>query len=221
MSLLQLKPRPLTREVSDFRDDRLFIVACDDTFAPSQYFNFFKLDRVKVHVVPTIDGTSHAEHVLERLMSYEHREDDELWMLLDTDHCIQGGHVKSYIRALKDANNKGVNVAVSRSCFEVWLLLHHLDESAVILLRNATETEIALRQTLDSYNKSSLQEEHYPLSAVVLACQRAEKLDQAVKGTHIPKSVTSRVYKLWKSIVNGASPLQLPPELLVLRSVGH
>jgi hypothetical protein len=33
MSLVQRKARPLTRDAASLRDDRLFIVACDDTFA--------------------------------------------------------------------------------------------------------------------------------------------------------------------------------------------
>jgi hypothetical protein len=38
MSLVQRQPRPLTRDAVSLRDDRLFIVACDDTYAPKQYF---------------------------------------------------------------------------------------------------------------------------------------------------------------------------------------
>ena len=52
MSLVARKPRPLTRDATTFRDDRLFIVACDDIYAPKQYF------------VGTTDGTSVARHVL-------------------------------------------------------------------------------------------------------------------------------------------------------------
>jgi hypothetical protein len=86
MSLLNRKARPLARDAQSLRDDRLFIVACDDTYAPAQYFDFFRITRVKVHVVPTVDGTSVAAHVLDRLLQFEHEEDDERWMLLDTDH---------------------------------------------------------------------------------------------------------------------------------------
>jgi hypothetical protein len=32
--MTQRLPRPLKRDKDSFRDDRLFIVACDDTFAP-------------------------------------------------------------------------------------------------------------------------------------------------------------------------------------------
>ena len=78
MSLIQRKPRPLQRDSESLRDDRLFIVACDDRFAPEQYFGFFKLTRVKVFVVSTTDGSSSAQHVLERLLAYAHEADDEV-----------------------------------------------------------------------------------------------------------------------------------------------
>jgi predicted AlkP superfamily phosphohydrolase/phosphomutase len=72
MSLFQRKARPLKRDDASLRDDRFYIVACDDTYAPKQYFEFFKIPRVQVHVIPTVDGTSAARHVLERLLQFEH-----------------------------------------------------------------------------------------------------------------------------------------------------
>lgn len=217
MSLLNRKPRPLTRETSDYRDDRLFIVACDDRYAPAQYFDFFRIERVKIHVIPTEDCTSHATHVLERLLSVEHREDDELWLLLDTDHCIQSGHVKSFVGALREAKQKGVNIALSRSCFEVWLLLHHLEADEVAPLGNAGAVENKLKEVLGSYNKTMLRGADFSLSSVVTACTRASELDQMSGHGLVPKTTTSRVYKLWQSIVDGASVSQLPEEILALR----
>jgi hypothetical protein len=93
MTFISRQPRPLVGDKESFRDDRLFIVACDDTFAPKQYFNFYRLQRIQVYVVPTRDGTSAARHVLDRLLQHSQDPDDELWMLLDTDHCVQGTHV--------------------------------------------------------------------------------------------------------------------------------
>lgn len=213
MGLLKLQPRPLTRDNAEYRDDRLFFVACDDTYAPKQYFDFFKLTRVHVHVVPTEDGTSHAQQVLQRLLGFEKSEDDELWMLLDTDHCIRGSHASAFILAIKEAKAQGVNVAVSRSCFELWLLLHHVDEPQVKPLTNAAQTEAALKAAIGEYNKVNLKKEHYPLTSVLAACQRAERLDQTVGGGDIPDGNTSRVYLLWKAIVAKALSSQLPPEL--------
>ena len=134
MSLFPRKARPLGRDTASLRDDRLFIIACDDTFAPKQYFDFFRLTRVKIHVVPTTDGTSVAAHVLRRLLEFEHDPDDELWMLLDTDHCTQGTHLQGFTGALREASQQGVQVALSNPCFEFWLLLHHLDETAASAL---------------------------------------------------------------------------------------
>jgi len=63
MTLNPRQPRPLVRDAESLRDDRLFIVACDGTFAPKQYSDFYRLPRIKTHVVRTMDGTSAAPHV--------------------------------------------------------------------------------------------------------------------------------------------------------------
>ena len=213
MSLVPRQPRPLTRDTCSFRDDRLFIVACDDTFAPKQYFNFFQLARVHIHVVPTSNGSSAASHVLNRLLNVDHDADDELWMLLDTDHYVQGSHLPGFIDALREAKRRGVNVALSRPSFELWLLLHHLEESDLGVLTTAKGAEEALRTKLGQYNKTNLKREHFPLASVYNACVRAQRLDATVKGGDIPDTNTTRVYRLWKAITAKALPQQLPPEL--------
>lgn len=213
MSLTQRKARPLKRDETSLRDDRLFIVACDDTYAPKQYFNFFQIPRVQVHVVPSEGGTSAARHVLERLLQFEHEEDDELWLLLDTDHYTSGGHLPGFLSAISEARQRGVNVALSKPCFELWLLLHHVDESAVAQLRNAAEASALLRSTLGQYNKNRLKAEHYSVTTVPSACERAARLDAGVGGGDNPDRNTSRIYLLWKAIVAKALPFQLPAPL--------
>lgn len=213
MTLIPRQPRPLTRDVASLRDDRLFIVACDDTFAPKQYFDFFQVTRVKIHVVPTPDGSSAASHVLERLLRFDHEEDDELWMLLDTDHCVQGTHLASFVGALAEARRQRVNVALSKPSFELWLLLHHVEETALGALPAAKDVEEALRVKLGEYNKTKLKQEHFPLASVSNACVRAERLDATVGGGEIPSENTTRVYRLLKAIAAKALPQQLPFEL--------
>jgi len=216
MSLFQRKPRPLTRDAGSLRDDRLFIVACDDTFAPKQYFDFFRITRVKIHVVPTADGRSVATHVLNRLLQFDHEPDDELWMLLDTDHCTRGSHLQGFVKALRDADDKNVKVALSKPCFEFWLLLHHLDEAAAVGLANCGDVESRLRETAGEYSKTNLKRSHYPIASVAEAWKRAERLDATVAGGDVPADNTSRVYRLWKAIAEKALPSQLPPELRTL-----
>ncbi|HKT50164.1 MAG TPA: RloB family protein [Candidatus Angelobacter sp.] len=197
------------------RDDRLFIIACDDTYAPKQYFEFFRIARVQVHVVPTADGTSAAEHVLARLETIDHAEDDERWMLLDCDHYTQGNHLKSFMAVLAKARQKGINVALSKPCFELWLLLHRRNESAARDLPDAKSVEAALREELGSYNKAALRKDDFPLASVPDACSRAQKLDEAAGG-EIPSRNTSRVFLVWRAITSKALPSQLPESLKAL-----
>ena len=160
------KPRPLDRDKQTYRDHRLYIVACDDTHAPKQYFEAFRLSRLQIFVIPTEDGTSSAEHVLERLLEYDYQKGwDELWMLLDTDHYTKREHLKSFTRAIKEAKEANVHIALSKPCFEFWLLLHHLTQQKLNShkLSNARDVERLLRQILGSYNKRKLKTEDFRL----------------------------------------------------------
>jgi hypothetical protein len=188
-------------------------VACDDTYAPLQYFSFFKFTRIKIHVVPTPqDGTCATENVLGRLLEYDHDEDDERWLLLDTDHYTEGSHLQSFVAAIREAKRHGVNVALSRPCFEVWLLLHHVDEDVVRALSSASEVQGRLRAQLGQYSKRNLKSADYPRTRVKDAFGRAERLDGPTGGKDIPPTNATRVYQLWRAIFAKALPNQLPPE---------
>jgi hypothetical protein len=217
MGLVQRKARPLQRDKQDFRDDRLFIIACDDTYAPKQYFDFFKLPRIHVHVVSTTDGTSHASEALLRLKEYEYRDEDQRWLLLDTDHCVKDAHQKNFSAALQQAKQAGIEVALSRPCFELWLLLHHAEVAEIISLKNAREVEAALATKLGSYDKTCLKKEDFLLSTVVRAINACRQLDESVFGGDIPTANTSRVYRLWLALIEHALPSQLPEVLHTLK----
>ena len=62
MSLLNRRPVSIGREIREFRDDRVFVVATDDTYAPEQYFKHLELRRVRVLVLPTERGESSPAH---------------------------------------------------------------------------------------------------------------------------------------------------------------
>ena len=191
-------------------DSRRFWVACDDKNAPRQYFDFFKLDRVEVVVVPTEDGTSTASAVLDRLEKCPVESGDERWMLLDTDHFVKPGHIGTLLPVLKEARDKGIHVAMSNPCFELWLLFHHTEGPRA----DKCEDVIAeLRRILGSYNKNKLKEEHWPWPALSRAIDRARTIDMALPYRVVPESNTTRVYQLWDSIISKAAPWQLPPEL--------
>lgn len=169
-----------------------------------------------LHVVetPLDENRCHAIDVLQRLESIE--EEDERWMLLDTDHYVNGPHIKEFRRIIKEAKEKGVSIALSKPCFELWLLLHHADKDTVAELDNAKAVEKSLRDRLGGYNKTRLKREHFPLEAVGRAYLQAKALDKTVKGGMIPLTNTSRVYQLWEAIIANSLPLQLPAELAAL-----
>lgn len=204
---------PLSRDVKEFRDDRLFYIGCDDHYAPEQYFGFFRIPRIKVIVVPATDDRSHAKWVLEKLLACDVEEDDERWMLLDTDHCTKPQHFHSYELAISEARSKGVKVAISRPSFDVWLAFHHIDADELAVCRNADEVGSVLRAKLGSYNKTKLREDDFPVEAVPSAYDRAKQRDAEVTGGDIPTAVTTRVYQVWQSILIKASNSQLIPAL--------
>lgn len=126
----------MLRDEQTFRDDRLIIIACDDTYAPKQYFRFFCFPRAHVYLVETTDDTSAAAAVLERPLS--NVVDDERWLLLEIDHYIQGSHIASFLAALRKARQINVRVVLSRPFFEPWALLHHVDETQAAPLPECT-----------------------------------------------------------------------------------
>ncbi|TBV02487.1 RloB family protein [Stutzerimonas kirkiae] len=214
MSLTTRKQRPLARDKQEYRDDRLFIIACDDTYAPKQYFDGFEIPRVKVVVIPTIDGTSAAPHVLQRLDSYEYEEEDQRWMLLDTDHYIQPNHAPTFLQAITEARQKGIEVALSNPCFDFWLLLHHMNlGDDLSRITDAKSVGVELRKVLGSFDKTNLSADDYPLSSVATACSVARAIDLATGGGDRPDGPTSRVYKLWEAIVSNSTRSQIPEEL--------
>lgn len=149
-------------------------------------------------------------------MTFE--QDDERWLVRDTDHHTQGTHLPSFLKALQRARDNGIFVALSKPAFDLWLLLHHVEETEIGHLKNAAEVGARLRAILGGYDKTNIRQTQFPLSAVVEACYRAERLDAIAGGGDIPRSNTTRVYKLWKSIASKAHPTQLPFQLRKLCS---
>jgi len=216
---VNLKLRPLVREMATFRDDRLFIVACEDTYAPQQYFEFFAIPRVQIHVIPTEGGLSSPPHVLERLLTIEHAEYDERWLLLDVDHRGAGPHVASLVQTLSEARRQGINAAICNPCFELWLLLHHRAEDQLGGFADCAETEAALRAVLGEYNKRRLKSQQFNRQSVAEACARARRLDNTAPFS-VPQGYAAQVHRLWEAIASGAAPHQLPPEFLQILVTG-
>jgi hypothetical protein len=187
VSLLSRAARPLGRQNRRERDDRVFVIATDDTYAPRQYFEAFNLQRIKIHVVATHDGRCAAADVLTRMKAViedgmargDLRADDQFWLVLDTDHYTQGTHVPAFKTALKEALEAGIRTAVSNPCFELWLLLHVRE--VMEQFANAKEVAAALQAEFGAYDKTNVPAARL-LAGLELAIKRAQSLDVGVEG---------------------------------------
>ena len=208
MSRLGRKLRLLGRDNTPLRDDRRFVIACDDQYAPRQYFEFLKLSRVQVLVLPTVDGRCAAEDVLRRLDEYPSEPRDERWLVLDVDHFAENEHLRKFSSTVRTAQQKGIRVALSKPCFELWLLLHHVGETEVSSHLRCGTVDQALRSALGAYNKRKLNRDDYPDESVANAIERAKRLDQGT--SDIPASNTSRVYRILDAIAASVPAYLLP-----------
>ena len=204
MSLRCKKPRPLTREEKPYRDARLFVIATEDTYAPNQYFQLFRNTRIKVLVLPTEEGLSAPQHVLERLdryiAEYDLDEDDERWLMLDTDHWIEPNHIANFRYVCADAIRKGFQLAHSNSCFEVWLLLHLRDLDPSEQFNRYEDVVDHLRDILGGYSGRNIDYERFTLETAADAARRAEELDQS-STERWPQKTGSHVYRVVKKLL--------------------
>ena len=217
MSLIGGKRIAIGRAERVLKDDRFFVVAAEDTYAPDQYFAGLAFPRVKVLVIPTVgeSGLSAPIHVVTRLkeasellrQKEEIQADDEFWVMLDTDHHFQPNHIAGTIQALKLAREAGFFLAVSNPCFELWLLLHHEELSPEVEFAKPADVEARLRQVLGGYNKTSIKAEQFPFSSVPDAIRRARALESNPDDPVglWPASIGTPVYRLMERVMGGRS----------------
>jgi hypothetical protein len=193
------KPRPLVREEMTYRDDRLFVIATEDTYAPKRYFeesSIFQNSRIKVRVLPTEDGLSAPEHVHGRLKSfrkeYELQEDDVLWLMLDVDHWADPNHISNFDKVCTEAGHLKFQLAHSNPCFEVWLLLHLMDLTSNDQFAKCADVAYRLKDALGTYSGTRLDLSRFNRENAATAVERAEKLDKSPNdrwpqktGTHV------------------------------------
>lgn len=205
MSLLNRKPLSIGRGERKLRDDRFFVVATDDTYAPAQYFEHLPLPRVRIMVLPTPAGSglSAPVHVVQRLKDAfkdvsqrkQVQSGDEFWVLLDTDHHFRDNNMVGTLEAIRAAQQVGFEVAVSNPCFELWLLLHHVDVPLGTTFAKCEAVEAQIRASLGQYNKTSIKPGQFPLDRVLDAIRRARVLETKPNSAW-PEQVGTHVYRL-------------------------
>ena len=171
------KKRPLDRRTSVVRDAALIVIASEDTHAVRQYFDFFRSTRIQFKVLETDEGKSAPEHVLARISEYmseyEIGKGDEFWLVLDCDHWVTSGHVKNLIRVMRECRQKGIRIALSQPCFELWLLLHFAEFPTETKLTRA-QIEKRIRDAVGSYDKTKVYKLPLDNDRVKAAVQRSK-----------------------------------------------
>ena len=214
-----LRPRRSFVRRSGFRDARLIVIACEGAKTERAYFEELvatlvqRPSRVHVEVLERGDGLSAPEHVLKSLddfrKQYLRSPDDELWAVIDYDRW---GEAKlSRIASL--AQQKQYHLAVSRPCFEFWLLLHHRDprdisaaEYSTMEAKGCEAVAELLRVAAGSASKSLTMAASY-MPLVGIAIDRAASLD-INPDLRWPSAPGSRVYRTVQTILK---PLQENP----------
>lgn len=190
------------RQPGKHRDARLFIIATEDTYAARQYFGVFGglSPRVKIVVSETTDSRSSPGHVVDRLLRYREREelneDDRLWALLDTDHWVEPNHRPQLLDAIKRAKDCDISVAMSNPCFDLWLLLHHLDLPDDHGIMDGKGVSEFMRNNGVPFNKLKLDLRCYGPEAVRLAIVRSRRLCGDCAPTGWPQAVGTQVHHL-------------------------
>lgn len=136
----------------------MILVVCEGEVTEPTYVNEFRqaygANTVRVKVVaPGGDPfllVDHAIHLRDEAAGRAGRERDdnlrydEVWCVFDVDV-----HAR-LARALERARTASIQVAVSNPCFELWLLLHFVDQAGALSPRRVSER---LRKHLPGYQK--------------------------------------------------------------------
>jgi len=194
--LTSRKSRPIARSESVLRDTRLVVVATEGEATEPLYFSAFGDTRVQVRILPCVDGESSPRHVLKNVLGYKEQYDigggDELWIVIDRDRWKD----EMLSEVAQEAATRGIGLAVSNPCFELWLALHL--EADLPDPVDSGSLEAHLRQELGIFNKSNFDVARL-LAGLEPACQKADALD-VEKDHRWPNNMGTRVYRVIRSI---------------------
>lgn len=197
------KERPLNRDTGVVRDASLVVIASEDTYAAENYFCRFKSTRVQFRVLPTQEGESSPTHLVDRLRQYRDEfsigSDDVLWYCGDTDHWVRNGHQRIMSQAIQHCRQAEFRVALSAPCFEVWLLLHFVDQIPDSI-KNCGHIQPILSEVSGGYSKRLGLKVPLTNSMVRRALSNAEKL--SVDEYKIPEEASTQVHRIVQDVIN-------------------
>lgn len=205
------KRRSLTR-LSGFRDASIIGIACEGDVTERRYFEEFITrytkypSRIHIEIIERQNvGDSAPEYVVESIDAFRKNigahPDDEYWAVIDYD---QWRDEKLSLIA-QQVSQKEYRLAVSRPCFEAWLLLHLIPETdldAAVLAKleagGCGSVTDEIRRIRGHYRKSLADTSDY-IDQAESAIHNAKALDSA-QSDRWPQSFGSRVYQICEKI---------------------
>jgi hypothetical protein len=161
---------------------KTLLVFCEGERTEPEYLNALKRERsvrdvaaVDIRLQRGIGGSAPMQLVsmaieAKRRAEEEEGEIDEFWCVFDVESPM---HHPRISQAVQEAQNNGVNVAVSNPCFELWLILHLKDQASSLSTRDACR----LRRKLDGAKSKEIDPALY-MPFRHKATNRAIKLDR-------------------------------------------
>jgi hypothetical protein len=208
----------LFRQSNTIEKEKIIVLAFEGNDTEQIYFEEFKDSEkfndelIYLHLLkrPKENTNSAPNHVFKKLKKeakdeYNFNENDELWMIIDTDRWK---NISEIIEECKKLEN--MFVAVSNPCFEFWLLLHikSITEYSIaeldLILKNSKVTskknyiDVKLTEILGSYNKSNPKPERF-IPYLKKAIDQAKELDS--ENEEYPKKIGSHVYKIIEKLI--------------------
>lgn len=116
---------------------------------------------------------------------------DEVWCVVDVDQY-------DIAAATAEARRLGIGLAVSNPCFEVWLLLHHVDCHAYC--NGPPDVERRLKKHVSAYDKTELEFGKFA-DGVHDAVKRAKSLDPT--GKDHTRNPSTNVWQVVEQVVGG------------------
>jgi len=201
--------------VSGWRDAKFIIIASEGLKTEVKYLEdlsspqYTNNKRVHVEVLKRETNSSAPNHVMRELDAFKRQynlnHSDELWMVIDFDRWP----IKNLSKIAALCKSKKYELAVSNSCFEIWLLMHHRDlsqcqkkscKSTCVICKNKNNLCVELKTILGSYNPSNIDTSKF-LPFVEKAIKHAEKIDSNPR-SRWPHCFGTRVYRLINNILN-------------------
>jgi hypothetical protein len=121
---------------------------------------------------------------------------DQFWLVCDCDHWVEPNHIGNLTLVLQECRQKGVHVAISNPCFDLWLLLHfaeHPENEGLTCSDIAARIRVAVS---GGYDKTKVYNLPIKDENVGHAIRRARGRDSSGSAPVIPKSPGTTVHRI-------------------------